>query len=125
MLLSSSILAGICSCYYAISSQRIVQRLPSPTKNKPNSNAIRRYHKHLHDGTKSDAVTGWLLYASFYYVVDQYNTALKIIYHVFSRSTRDMIMLCLTNYTTDDIKYYKHNAGCSNTEREDETGNGR
>jgi len=66
MLLSSSILAGICNCYYAITSQRIVQRLPFPTTNKPNSYVIRRFHKHLHDGTKSDAVTGWLLYASFY-----------------------------------------------------------
>ena len=114
MLPSSSILAGICNCYYAISSQRIVQRLPLPTTNKPNSYVIRRFHRHLHDGTKSDAVTGWLFYASFYYVSGQYNTTLKIIDHDLSRCTPDMIMLGIINYTTDDIKYYKHNAGCSN-----------
>jgi tetratricopeptide (TPR) repeat protein len=68
----------------------------------------------LHDGTKSDAVTGWLLYASFYYALGQYNTALKIIDHVLSRCTPDMIMLDFTNYTTDNIKYYRQNIGCSN-----------
>jgi hypothetical protein len=71
---SSSILSGICKYYYAVISQYIAQKLPFPTTNKPNLHVIRRYHKHLHDGTKSDAVTGWLLYASFYYVLGQYNT---------------------------------------------------
>jgi hypothetical protein len=45
--------------------QMIVQGLPFPTTNKPNVHVIRRYHKHLHDGTKTDAVSGWLIYASF------------------------------------------------------------
>jgi hypothetical protein len=59
-------------------------------------------------------VTGWLLDASFYYVLGQYNTTLKIIEHVLSRCTPDMIMLCKYNHTTDDIKYYKQNVGSSN-----------
>ena len=75
---------------------------------------MRRYHKHLHDGTKSDAVSGWLLYASFYYVLGQYNTALSIIDHVLSRCKPDMIELGILNYTTDKIKYYKQNVGFSN-----------
>ena len=112
---SSSILSGICEYYYAITSQSIVQRLPFPTTNKSNVHLIQRYHKHLHDGTKSDAVSGWLLYASFYYVLGQYNTTLRIIDHVLSRCTPDMIMLNVTNYTTDDIKYYTQNVGCSNS----------
>jgi hypothetical protein len=62
----------------------------------------------------SDAVSGWLLYASFYYVLGQYNTTLKIIDHVLSRCTFDMVMLKTTNYTTNDIKYYTHNIACSN-----------
>jgi hypothetical protein len=111
---SSSILSGICKYYYAVISQYIAQKLPFPTTNKPNVHVIRRYHKHLHDGTKSDAVTGWLLYASFYYVLGQYNTTLKIIDHVLSRCTPDMIMLQMSNYTTDSITYYKQNVGCSN-----------
>jgi hypothetical protein len=110
---SSSILSGICKYYYAMVSHTIVQKLPFPSTHKPNVHVIRRYHKHLHDGTKSDAVTGWLLYASFYYVVGQYNTTLKIIDHVLSRCTPDMIVPGNTNYTTDDIKYYKQNIGCS------------
>jgi hypothetical protein len=40
-------------------SQIIVQNLPFPTTNKHNVHVIRRYHKHLHDGTKADAVSGW------------------------------------------------------------------
>ena len=111
---SSSILSEICIFYYAMISQSIVQQMPFPTTNIHNAHAIRRYHKHLHDGTKSYAVSGWLLYASFYYVLGQYNTTLRIIDHVLSRCTSDKIMLGKIIYTTDDIKYYKQNVGCSN-----------
>ena len=111
---SSSILSGICKHYYARISKMIVQKLSFPTTNIPNVHVIRRYHKHLHDGTNSDAVSGWLLYASFYYVLGQYNTTLKIIYHILSRCTPDMIILGIANYTTDYVKYYKQNVGCSN-----------
>jgi hypothetical protein len=58
-------------------------------------------------------VTGWVLYASFYYILGQYNTTLKIIDHVLSRCTPDMIMLGKDNYTTDHFKYYQQNVGCS------------
>jgi hypothetical protein len=110
---STRILSGICKYYFARTSQMIVQKLPFPTTNKPNVHVIRRYHKHLHDGTKSDAVSGWLIYASFYYVLGQYNTTLKIIDHVLSRCTRDMLMLHVANYTRVQTKYYKQNVGCS------------
>jgi hypothetical protein len=112
---SSSILSGICKYYYALTSQSIVQQLPFPTTNKHYAHVIRLYHQHLHDGTKSDAVTGWLLYASFYYALRQYNTTLKIIDHVLSRCTPDMILMGKFNYTTDDIIHYKQNVGCSNS----------
>ena len=113
MSYSTSILSEICKYYYARTSRMIVHKLPFPTTNIPNVHVIRRYHKHLHDGTKSDAVSGWLLYASFYYVLGQYNTTLKIIDHVLSRCTPDMIVLGKNNYTTDDIKYYKQHVGYS------------
>ena len=113
MSYSTSILSVMCKYYYAKTNQMIVQKLPFPTTNVSNVHVFRRYHKHLHDGTKSDAVSGWLLYASFYYVLGQYNTTLRIIDHVLSRCTPDMIRLCKANYTTDDSKYYKHNVGCS------------
>ena len=60
-------------------------------------------------------MTGWLLYASFYYVLGQYNTTLKIIDHVLSRCTPNMLILdLLYNCTTECIKFfYKQNAGCS------------
>jgi hypothetical protein len=111
---SSSILSGICKYYYAMTNQVIVQQLPFPTTNKSNAHVIRRYHKHLHDGTKADAVSGLLLYASFYYVLGQYNTTLTIIDHVLSRCTPDMIGLSTVNHTTHNIKYYKQNVGSSN-----------
>ena len=113
MSYSTSILSGMCKYYYAKINQMIVQKLPLPTTNILDVHVIRRYHKHLHDGTKTDAVSGWLLYASFYYVLGQYNTTLKIIDHVLSCCTPDMIMLGMANYTTYDIKYYKQNVGCS------------
>ena len=113
MSYSTRILSGICKCYYFRTSQMIVQMLPFPTTNKPHVHVIRRYHKHLHDGTKSDAVSGWLLYASFYYVLGQYNTTLKIIDHVLSCCTPNMIKIRLANYNTDKIKYYTQNVGCS------------
>ena len=90
---SSNILSAICKYYYAVTNHYIVQKLQFPTTNIPNVHVIRRYHKHLHDGTKSDAVSGWLLYASFYYVRGQYNRTLTIIDHVLSRCTPDMIMI--------------------------------
>jgi len=105
---SPSILSGMCKYYYAFSSHDNVQKLSFPTTNKHNAHVIRRYHKHVREGTKSDAVTGWLLYASFYYVLGQYNTTLKIIYHVLSRCTPDMIKLSMTNYDTDEVKYNKN-----------------
>jgi hypothetical protein len=111
---SSNILSEICKYYHATTSQEIVQRLPFPTTNIRYAHVIQRYHKHLHDGTKSDAVTGWLLYASFYYVLGQYNTTLKIIDHVLSRCTPDMIMLRRPYYSTVHIKYYKKRVCCSN-----------
>ena len=111
---SSSILSGICKYYYAMISQSIVQKLPFPTTNKANVHLIRRYHKHLHDGTKSDAITGWLLYASFYYALGQYNTTLKIIDHVLSRCAPEVIKLHQINYNTVDIMVYTQNVGCSN-----------
>ena len=110
---STRILSGICKYYFARTSQMIVQQLPFPTTNKPNVHVIRRYHKHLHDGTTSDAVSGWLIYASFYYVLGQYNTTLTIIDHVLSRCTPNMLMLHLDNNTTERIKCYKQNVGCS------------
>jgi hypothetical protein len=110
---STRILSGICKYLYASTSQMIVQKLPFHTTNKPNVHVFRRYHKHLHDGTKPDAVSGWLLYASFYYVLGQYNTSLKIIDHVLSRCAPNMLMLRVDNYTTECIKYYKQNVGCS------------
>ena len=111
---STRILSEICKLYYTRTSQMIVQKLPFHTTNKANVHVIRRYHKHLHDGTKSDAVSGWVLYASFYYVLRKYNTTLKIIDYVLSRCTPDMIKRKIVNYTTNNIKYYTLNVGCSN-----------
>jgi hypothetical protein len=80
---SSSILSGLCKYYYALTSSNFVQKLPFPTTNIRYARVKQRYHKNLDDGTNSDAATGWLLYASFYYALGQYNATLRIIDHVF------------------------------------------
>jgi hypothetical protein len=58
--------------------------------------------------SKSDAVAGWVLYASFYYVLGQYNTTLKIIDHVLSRCTPDILSLYRHVSVYDNVGLHVH-----------------
>lgn len=72
-------------------------------------NIHKRIHKHLQNGIKADAVSGWLLYASFYYVTGQYEVALKLTDYVLLRSTPDMVYIGLFKYDEEDIHHYRQN----------------
>ncbi|VDI84017.1 Hypothetical predicted protein [Mytilus galloprovincialis] len=88
---SSSFLIDVCTHHYAEISQYVAQLLPSPNA-KGNTYTIRKcYHRHLQNGTKTDAVSGWLLYASFYYVIGEFNVSLKLTDYVLSRCSPDMM----------------------------------
>ncbi|XP_063406723.1 uncharacterized protein LOC134690662 [Mytilus trossulus] len=101
----------VCKFHYATINQYTAQLLPSPkTININNKNSIcTSYHRHLQDGIKRDAVTGWLLYASFYYVTEQYNVTLRLTEYVLSKYSPDMVKLGMNYSSEADINDYKHN----------------
>lgn len=127
---------GVCRYYHATISRQISQMLTWPKDRRRKYRIQRLCQKRLQDGTKSDAVSGWLLYASYYYVRGQYKATLEIVDHVLSRCTPDMVMLRMNSYapqiqtaynqittcrgltlnekmrlaTVDDVYYVKHSS---------------
>ncbi|CAC5410075.1 unnamed protein product [Mytilus coruscus] len=127
---SSSFIHGICKFYHSIASQHSVQSFPlsevllgSDHEHCPRhkifsykSNKTHYYlrRKMLHDGTKSDAVSGWLFYASYYYLREQYTAALKIVDYVLSRCVPGMLSLLVSSYDSQQIINYQNIAACNN-----------
>ncbi|XP_071126730.1 uncharacterized protein [Mytilus edulis] len=82
---SSSFTTGVCHLYYARASQFIAQLLPS-LSTVENTYTIRKcYHRHLQNGTRTDATPGWLLYASYFYATGQFKATLRLIDFAISR----------------------------------------
>ncbi|VDH97896.1 Hypothetical predicted protein [Mytilus galloprovincialis] len=102
---SFSFVIGVCKFHYATISQQAAQLLPSANTNY---NIRTSYHRHLHDGLQRDAVTGWLLYASFYYVTEQYNVTLRLTEYILSIHLPDMVQLREDYYSEADINNYRH-----------------
>ncbi|VDI35046.1 Hypothetical predicted protein [Mytilus galloprovincialis] len=90
----STFIINVCKHHHAHISQYAAQLLPPPTITTETYNIQNRYHRFLQDGTKTDAVSGWLLYASFYYVTGQFGVTLRLIDYVLSRCSPDMIIFC-------------------------------
>ncbi|CAC5384161.1 unnamed protein product [Mytilus coruscus] len=88
---SSTFINNVCTYHYARASKIFAQLLPSPSAICNTYNIRKCYHKLLQNGTKSDAVSGWLLYASFYYVTGQFNVSLRLPDYVLSRCLPDMM----------------------------------
>ncbi|XP_052085782.1 uncharacterized protein LOC127723258 [Mytilus californianus] len=105
---SSSFIIDVCKHEYARFSQLTGQLLPSPIIINKMYNIHKYYHKNLQDGIKADAVSGWLLYASFYYVTGQYNVTLKLTNYVLSRCSPDMLLLVFS-YSEERINSYRQN----------------
>ncbi|VDI83006.1 Hypothetical predicted protein [Mytilus galloprovincialis] len=105
---SSIFINDVCKYFYADMSQNAAQLLPTPNITTERYNKHKRYHKHLQDGTNTDAVSGWLLYASFYYVTGQFNVVLSLIDYVLSRCSSDMILLGNGYHTEGQINNYRH-----------------
>ncbi|XP_071144208.1 uncharacterized protein [Mytilus edulis] len=74
----SKFIVDVCKCHHAEISQYAAQMLPAPTVKTDWYNLHKRYHRHLHDGIRTDSVSGWLFYASFYYVTGQFNVTLNL-----------------------------------------------
>ncbi|XP_063409241.1 uncharacterized protein LOC134692694 isoform X1 [Mytilus trossulus] len=105
---SSTYIIDACKMYKYHLSHIIVQLLPSPNT-IGNTISIRKlYHRHLQNGTKTDAVSGWLLYASFYYVTGQFNVTLEITNYVLSKWSSNMMFIDVDKNDLM-ITSYKHN----------------
>lgn len=82
---SSSFTTSVCQLYYARASQFISQLLPPPRTIQNTYNVRKWYHRHLQDGTRADATSGWLLYASYFYATGQFKATLRLIDFAISR----------------------------------------
>ncbi|CAC5362858.1 unnamed protein product [Mytilus coruscus] len=91
---SSTFIIGVCKHHHAEISKYVAQLLPPPNTIGNKYNIRKCYHRHLQNGIKTDAVSGWLIYASFYYVTGQYKVTLRLLDYVMSRCSPDMIIRC-------------------------------
>ncbi|XP_052086554.1 uncharacterized protein LOC127723875 [Mytilus californianus] len=91
---SSTFLIDLCKYYYFKTSQYLAQLLPPPNTIGNNYNIRKCYNIHLQDCIKTDAVSGWLLYASFYYVTGKFSVTLILTDYVLSRCSPDMVFGC-------------------------------
>ncbi|VDI23259.1 Hypothetical predicted protein [Mytilus galloprovincialis] len=109
MFASPKFITDTCDYYYGLISQYTAQMLPPPNTKSKGNTIHKLYHRHLKDGIRTDAVSGWLLYASYYYVTGQYNVTLKLTEYVLSRCTHDMVQLNRDFYKEEDINSYRQN----------------
>ncbi|XP_071144102.1 uncharacterized protein [Mytilus edulis] len=107
---SSTLHIGVCKFHYAFISQNVAQLLPPPNTNY---NIHTSYHRHLQNGIQRDALTGWLLYASYYYVTGQYNVTLKLTEYMLSKWLPGMVLINQSNYSEADIDNYRNNVHTS------------
>ncbi|XP_063443284.1 uncharacterized protein LOC134723654 [Mytilus trossulus] len=106
---SSKFIIGVCKYHFAKINQHLAQLLPPIFAINKTYMIHNCYHRHLQDGLKTDAVSGWLLYASFYYVTGQYNVTLRLIHYILSRCTHNMLFMGSNIYTEDCLKNYRQN----------------
>ncbi|CAC5397487.1 unnamed protein product [Mytilus coruscus] len=104
----SAFIADVCKYEYNRISKFAVQLLPPPTTKNKMYKIHKRYHEYLQVYLKTDAVSGWLLYASFYYVTGQYAVTLKLIDYVLSRCSTDLLNMEYT-YREARINSYRQN----------------
>ncbi|CAC5426016.1 unnamed protein product [Mytilus coruscus] len=90
---SSAFIIDVCTYNYAEICKYVAQLLPSPNTIGNTYNIRKCYHRHLQYGIKTDAVSGWLLYASFYYVTGQFNVTLRLTDYILSRCSPDMLYI--------------------------------
>ncbi|VDI34498.1 Hypothetical predicted protein [Mytilus galloprovincialis] len=112
----SSFIIDACKFYNDNISRKIVQLLPLPNAIGYKYNIRKCYHKYFERTIKTDAVSGWLLYASFYCVIGQFSGSLKITDYVLSKYSPDLMLInstCVNMVRFRNI--YKHNVDSSMT----------
>ncbi|VDI58926.1 Hypothetical predicted protein [Mytilus galloprovincialis] len=105
----STFIIDVCKYLYAEINQYAAQLLqkPSTTITTNTYNLHKRYHRHLQDGINTDAVSGWLLYASFYYVTGQFEVTLRLTDYILSKFLPGMLFLGCGPYNDKDVNNYK------------------
>ncbi|CAC5383664.1 unnamed protein product [Mytilus coruscus] len=112
---SSALIINVCKYHYARISQFAAQKLLPLNSTNKTYKIHNIYHRHLLDGIKADAVSGWLLYASFYYVTGQYTVSLRLTEYALSKCTPDMMHVGCADYCKKDINNYKRNINSAMT----------
>ncbi|XP_052086415.1 uncharacterized protein LOC127723705 [Mytilus californianus] len=106
---SSIFVRDVCKWWLDSLNHFVVQLLPRPFLGQNVKNKQNRYHKHLLQSLQTDAVNGWLLYASFYYVLGQYKVTLRITDYVLSKCTDDKLYIGFLSFPQDKINNYAKN----------------
>ncbi|CAC5389559.1 unnamed protein product [Mytilus coruscus] len=106
---SSVFVQDVCKLWIDSLNHFVVQLLPRPFLGQNVKNKQNRYHKHLLQSLQTDAVNGWLLYASFYYVLGQYKVTLRITDYVLSKCTYDKLYIGFLTFPQDIINNYAKN----------------
>lgn len=108
--MTSSVLKGVYHYYYCVISQQIAHMIPvSLLYNKTHYMFYRRF---FNEFKESDAVSGWVLYASYHYILGHYNAALKIVEYVLSRCSTNLLVLSCPSFKQSDIKQYQSISEC-------------
>ena len=104
---SSLFIIGVCKHQYANICLYAAQQLPSltTTTTTTNYNIHQLYHRHLQDGLQTNAVSGWLLYASFYYVIKQYGATLSLLDYVLSKCSPNSVVFGRISSTNEDLGF--------------------
>ncbi|CAC5403365.1 unnamed protein product [Mytilus coruscus] len=112
---SSTFIIDACKLYKNNISLKIAQLLPPPNTICNTYNIRKCYHTHFQHIIKTDAVSGWLLYASFYYVTGHFNETLRITYYVLSRYSPCATFIDSEVYSDKVKNNYRHNVHSSMT----------
>ncbi|VDI28085.1 Hypothetical predicted protein [Mytilus galloprovincialis] len=111
----SAFIIDVCKHHHAVISQYAAQLQPKPAITTEMYNIHKHYHRFLQQGIKTDAVSGWLLYASFYYVTGQYNVTLKLTDYVLSKCSSDLVLTYCVNYSEKELKKYRKHVNSTMT----------
>ncbi|XP_063406778.1 uncharacterized protein LOC134690697 [Mytilus trossulus] len=89
---SSTFIIYACKFYINCISREMVHLLPPPYTKGDTYRIHKLYHALFQRIIKIDAVSGWLLYASFYYVTGQFKVTLSITDYILSRLSPYLLM---------------------------------
>ncbi|CAC5364715.1 unnamed protein product [Mytilus coruscus] len=105
---SYTFIVDACKYRHAELSQYAAQLLPTQTVTTEMYNIHKLYHIYLKDGFNTDAVSGWVLYASFYYVTGRFNVTLRLVDYVLSKYSPNMVPTGCQMYHDRHINYYRN-----------------